>query len=143
MDIKKGNKVKLEYEGSLDNGEVFDSSSKHGQLLEFTIGEGKVIPGFENAVVGMKKGEEKTIKIMPKDAYGDKNPEMIQKIPKEQLPEQVKNIKAGMVLGMQSPDGKQFPVLISDVSNTDITIDLNHPLAGKNLNFKIKVVEVE
>ncbi|MDO8622878.1 MAG: peptidylprolyl isomerase [archaeon] len=143
MTIVKGNKVKIEYEGSLDSGEVFDASSRHGQLLEFTIGEGKVIPGFENGVIGMNKGEEKTIKILPKDGYGEKNPEMIQKIPKEQLPEQIRSVKKGMVIGMQSPDGRQFPVLIADVSDTDITIDLNHPLAGKNLNFKIKVVEVE
>jgi FKBP-type peptidyl-prolyl cis-trans isomerase 2 len=143
MVVKTGNKVKIEYEGSLDSGEVFDSSSSHGQALEFTIGEKQVIPGFENAVIGMEKGQEKQIKIKPKDAYGEKNPELIQKVPKAQLPEQVKDIKPGMILGMQTPDGRKFPVHVADVSEEDITIDLNHPLAGQNLNFKIKVIEVE
>jgi FKBP-type peptidyl-prolyl cis-trans isomerase 2 len=144
MTIEKGKKVKIEYEGSLDSGEVFDSSSKHGQPLEFTVGEGKVIPGFETAVLTMKKGEEKTIKISPKDAYGEKKKELIQKVPKTQLPEEARDkIKAGMVLGMQSPDGRQMPVLIIAVGKDDFTIDLNHPLAGQNLNFKIKLVDIE
>ncbi len=143
MTIKKGNKVKIEYEGSLDNGQVFDSSKKHGQPLEFTIGEGMVIPGFENAVIGMEKGQEKTIKIEPKNAYGERNAELVKKLPKEQLPEEIREkVKPGMVLGMQTPQG-QMPVHIKEVGDNDITIDLNHPLAGQNLNFKIKVVDVE
>jgi len=143
MVIEKGNKVKIEYEGSLDDGQVFDSSEKHGQVLEFTIGEGRVIPGFENAVIGMEKGQEKTIKIEPKDAYGETRPELMKKIPKEQIPEEARDkVKPGMVLGMQTPQG-QIPVKIVEVGENDITLDLNHPLAGHNLNFKIKVVDVE
>jgi FKBP-type peptidyl-prolyl cis-trans isomerase 2 len=143
MAIEKGNKVKIEYEGSLDNGQVFDSSEKHGQLLEFTIGEGKVIPGFENAVIGMEKGQEKSIKIESKDAYGEKKQELMQKIPKTQLPEDARDkVQAGMLLGMQTPQGQQVPVKVVDVGDNDITLDLNHPLAGENLNFKIKVVDV-
>jgi len=143
MVIEKGNKVKMEYEGSLDNGQVFDSSEKHGQLFEFTIGEGKVIPRFESAIIGMEKGQEKTIKIESKDAYGEVKPELMRKVPKEQLPEEARDkVKPGMVLGMQTPQG-QIPARIAEVGEEDITLDLNHPLAGHNLNFKIKIVDVE
>jgi len=144
MAIEKGNKVKIEYEGSLDNGKVFDSSEKHGQPLEFVIGEGKVIPGFENAVIGMEKGQEKTVKIESKDAYGEKRPELMKKIPKTQLPKEAQDkVQPGMVLGMQTPQGQQIPVKVAEVGEDDITLDLNHPLAGQNLTFKIKVVGVE
>jgi len=144
MAIEKGNKVKIEYEGSLDNGKVFDSSEKHGQPLEFFIGEGKVIPGFENAVIGMEKGQEKTVKIESKNAYGEKRPELMKKIPKTQLPKEAQDkVQPGMVLGMQTPQGQQASVMVVDVGEDDITLDLNHPLAGQNLTFKIKVVGVE
>lgn len=144
MAIEKGSKVKIEYEGSLDSGDVFDSSEKHGQALEFTVGEGKVIPGFESGVIGMEKGEEKTIKILPKDAYGEKRPELMQKVPKSQLPpEAAEKIKAGMLLGMQTPEGHQIPVQVLEVGDDDFTIDLNHPLAGQTLNFKVKVVDIQ
>lgn len=144
MAIEKGKKVKIEYEGSLENGEVFDSSEKHGKPLEFTVGENQVIPGFENQVIGMEKGQEKTIKISPEEAYGEKKPELVQKIPKTQVPaEQASKIQKGMVLGLNAPDGRQVPVMVTDVDDEGITLDMNHPLAGKTLNFKIKVVDVE
>jgi FKBP-type peptidyl-prolyl cis-trans isomerase 2 len=144
MPITNGNKVKIEYESSFDGGEVFDNSEKHGQPLEFTVGEKQVIPGFENAVLGMEKGQEKQVRIEAKDAYGDKNPELMKKIEKKTLPEEIqKNVKVGMVLGVQSPDGKQIPVNVIEVDDATITLDLNHPLSGKNLNFKIKVVDFE
>ena len=144
MVIEKGKKVKIEYEGSLDNGQIFDSSEKHGQPLEFVIGGGKIIPGVEEAVAEMSKGEEKTIKIEPKDAYGDKKPELMKKISKEQLPEEAREkVQPGMILRMNTPQGQQIPVKVAEVGDNDITLDLNHPLAGKNLNFKIKVVDVE
>jgi FKBP-type peptidyl-prolyl cis-trans isomerase 2 len=144
MAIEKGKKVKIEYECSFDNGKVFDSSEKHGQPLGFVLGEGKVIPGFENAVMEMEKGQEKNIKIEAKDAYGEKKPELINKISKEQLPEEIRDkVQPGMVLGMQTPQGQQMPVNIIEVGDTEVTLDFNNPLAGQNLNFKIKVVDVE
>jgi FKBP-type peptidyl-prolyl cis-trans isomerase 2 len=144
MVVKKGNKVKIEYEGSLDSGEVFDSSQKQGQLLEFVIGEGQVIPGFENAVIGMEKGQEKTVKIKSKEAYGEKNMDLMKQIDKQNLPEEIRGkVQPGMVLGMQSPDGRQIPVMIAEVDENTITLDLNHPLAGKNINFKIKLIDFE
>ncbi|MBS3155929.1 peptidylprolyl isomerase [Candidatus Woesearchaeota archaeon] len=138
--IKNGDKVKVEYEGMLDDGTIFDSSKKHGQPLEFIVGEGNVIKGFDNAVRGMKKGEEKKVKIKAKDAYGESNPQLIKKVPREQLP-QKQEIKEGMVLVIGLPNGQRIPARIIEVLNKEITLDLNHPLAGKDLTFKIKVVE--
>ncbi len=141
MPVKKGDKVKVDYTGSLDDGTVFDSSEKHGQPLEFEVGAGKVIPGFENALVGMKKGEEKEVTLKPADAYGEPNPQLLKKIPKEQLPTD-KEIKPGMMLGVGLPNGAKIPAKIVDVNDKEVTIDLNHPLAGKTLHFKLKVVDI-
>ncbi len=141
MPVKKGDKVKIEYTGTFDDGTVFDSSEKHGKPLEFEAGAGHVIKGFDAAVLGMEKGQEKEIKIQPKEAYGDRNPNLIKKIPKSQLP-QGKEVKKGMMLMLSTPDGKQMPATIAEVTDDSISIDLNHPLAGKNLNFKIKVVDI-
>jgi len=141
MSIKKGDKVKIEYTGTLEDGTVFDSSEKQGKPLEFEVGAGKVLKGFEEALVGMKKGEEKEIKLTSAEAYGEHNPKLIKKIPKEQLPKD-KELKPGMLLIIGTPDGRRFPAKITEVTDTEVTLDLNHPLAGKALNFKIKVVEV-
>lgn len=140
MAIKKGDKVKVEYTGKFDSGEVFDSSEGK-EPLEFEAGTGKVIQGFDNAVIGMEKGQEKEIKILPKDAYGEHNSELIKKIPRKALPKE-QEPKEGMMLVMTVPNGMQVPAKIAEVADEEITIDLNHPLAGKNLNFKIKVVDI-
>jgi len=140
MTIKKGDKIKVDYTGTLDDGTVFDTSEGK-EPLEFEVGSGQIIKGFDDAVVGMKKGDEKEVTIKPEDAYGTANPELTKKIPKSQLP-QGQEPKPGMMLAIATPDGKQVPVKISEVSDNDITIDLNHPLAGKTLTFKIKVVDV-
>lgn len=133
---KNGDKVKISYVGTLDDGTVFDSCANH-EPIEFTVGSGSVIPGFEKAVLDMKKGEEKNIKIPSKEAYGDVNPELLKKIPRDKLP---KEIKAGMVIGVQLPNGAQMPVKVIELSANEATIDFNHPLAGKNLNFKLKLL---
>ncbi len=139
MPVKNGDKVKVEYEGTFDDGTVFDSSEKCGAPLEFEVGAGQIIPGFENAVMGMEKGEEKEFKLEPTDAYGDRNPQLVQKIPKDQLP---KEVMPGMMLMIGLPNGVQIPVKVTDVTDEEVTIDLNHPLAGKALNFKIKIVDI-
>jgi len=139
--IRQGSKVKVDYTGTFDDGKVFDASAQHGQPLEFEVGAKMIIPGFEKAVVGMKKGEEKNIHLEPCDAYGDINPEAVKKIPKEHLPKE-QEPQAGMILLVNLPNGMQFPARIIEIGDKDVTIDLNHPLAGKCLNFKIKVVEV-
>lgn len=140
MGIEKGNKVKVEYVGKLDSGDIFDSSEKHGQPLEFEAGAGNVIKGFDEAIIGMEKGDTKDIVIKPEEAYGNENPQLIQKIPREQIPIE-QELKAGMVLGMQMPNGQQVPARITEANDKEVTIDLNHPLAGKTLNFNIKVVD--
>ncbi len=137
MPVKEGNKVKVEYEGKLDDGTVFDTSEKHGPI-EFQVGAKQVVPGFEKAVIGMEKGEEKNIKLEPKDAYGDVNPELVRKIPKDQIPAEAKE---GSTLLMQLPNGMQVPVKVVSVDEKEATLDMNHPLAGQNLNFKLKVVD--
>ncbi len=141
--VKQGDKVSVEYEGKFDNGEVFDSSSHgdHSHPIEFTVGEHQVIKGFEDAAVGMGVGEEKEFSIKPEDAYGNPKEELVREFPKSELPLQ-QEPQVGMVLGFNSPDGHQFPATITKVSDDKITLDLNHPLAGKKLNFKIKVVKI-
>jgi peptidylprolyl isomerase len=140
LPVKKGDKVKVEYKGTLDDGNVFDSSEKHGPI-EFEAGSGKVIKGFDEAVIGMKKGEEKNVQIVPEDAYGNSNPDLMKKIPRNGLPEEI-NPKPGMVLVLKSQDGNQIPAKVKEVSDSYLSVDFNHPLAGKTLNFSIKVVDV-
>ncbi len=143
MEIKKGSKVKLDYEGTLEDGTVFDSSKHgdHSHPLEFEAGAGQMIKGFDEAVMGMKVDEEKTFKLTPEQAYGSPNTQLVQKIPRDKLPKEPEP-QVGMMLAFAGPDGKQFPAKIKEVNDTEIVIDLNHPLAGKTLNFKIKILEV-
>jgi FKBP-type peptidyl-prolyl cis-trans isomerase 2 len=141
MTVKKGDTVKVHYTGSLEDGTVFDSSESHGTPLEFQVGAGQVIPGFENAMVGMKKDEEKEIKLSVSEAYGEYNPQMVRKVPKAQLPKD-QEPKVGMILIVGLPNGMQVPVKIVAVDAESVSIDLNHPLAGKALNFKIKIVGI-
>ncbi|MCK5023654.1 MAG: FKBP-type peptidyl-prolyl cis-trans isomerase, partial [Candidatus Aenigmarchaeota archaeon] len=86
--VKKGDKIKVDYEGKLEDGTVFDASEKHGKPLEFEAGAGNVVKGFDNAVLGMKKGEEKTVTLKPSEAYGDPNPKLVQEVPRKQLPKE-------------------------------------------------------
>ncbi|MEX0920882.1 MAG: peptidylprolyl isomerase [Candidatus Pacearchaeota archaeon] len=146
MAIKDGDTVKLDYEGKLDDGTVFDSSKHgdHSHPLEFTVGSKQVIPGFEAAVKGMKKGEKKEFKIASKDAYGDRKEELKKDVPRSSIPKnpQGQEPKKGMVLMVQSPQGQQFPAKIVKVTKDKVTLDLNHPLAGKDLTFNVEVVDV-
>lgn len=138
---KKGDQVTLNYTGTFNDGTVFDSSDKHDTPLMFEVGSGQVITGFDNAVMGMKKGEEKSFTLQPSEAYGEHDPKMIQKVPRSELP-QNREPKAGMMLIVGTPQGGQIPATITEVTDQEITLDMNHPLAGKVLNFKIKLVEV-
>ena len=140
MEVKKGNKIKVEYEGKLSDGTVFDSSKKHDQPLEFEAGSGKVIPGFDKAVIGMKEGEEKTIEIPVDEAYGPRREELVKEVPRDQLPEG--DLKVGMMLGVGLPNGQQVPATIAKLDEKSATLDINHPLAGKDLTFTIKVVNI-
>ena len=139
--VAAGSTVKVEYTGSFENGTIFDSSGIQGQPLEFKAGSGQMIKGFDHAVIGMKIGEEKTVTLGPEEAYGSHNPKLVATIPKEELPEG-KPVKPGMMILVGSQDGQQMPALITEVNENNFTIDLNHPLAGKALVFKIKVVDI-
>jgi len=141
MAIKQGDTIKVDYTGTLEDGKVFDTSEGK-QPLEFEVGAGKIIPGFDKAVIGMEKGQEKDISIKPEDAYGQPREELKKEIPRSSLP-QGQEPKVGMGLMMNTPQGQQFPARISKVTDDKVTIDLNHPLAGKTLNFKIKIVDVK
>ena len=140
MTIENGKKVKIEYTGTLEDGTVFDASEKHGQPLEFEIGAKQVIKGFEDAVKEMNLGDEKEITLNPEEAYGPYNEQLIKKVPRAKLPEQ--ELKPGMMLMMHLPNGMDVPAKITEINETEGTIDLNHPLAGKALTFKLKLVEI-
>jgi FKBP-type peptidyl-prolyl cis-trans isomerase 2 len=141
MTVEKGNVIIVEYEGRLENGQVFDSSQGK-EPLEFEVGAGRVIKGFDEGVLGMEKGQEKEITIESKDAYGDVREDLHKQIPKSSL-QFDQEPKEGMGLMLATQDGRQFPTKILKVDNESITIDLNHPLAGKKLIFKVKLVEVK
>lgn len=143
--IKKNDKVAVEYEGRFEDGEVFDTSQHegHSHPLVFVAGAGEVIPGFDNAVIGMKLGEEKEVTIQPKEAYGEYDARLTQEVPKTEfkLPRN-QQPHVGMTLMMQSPHGDTIPVYVAAVGKDLVTLDLNHPLAGKTLIFKLKVVGI-
>jgi len=139
--VKKGDKIQVEYVGSLDDGTVFDSSEKHDAPLEFVAGEGQLIKGFDEAVIGMAEGEEKDIKITPQEGYGDYNPELVKELPRTYFP-QDQEIKPGEMYIMGLQDGRKVQIKILEVNDQNVKIDLNPPLAGKTLNFKIKVLSI-
>lgn len=144
--VKKGDKVSIQYTGTFDDGKVFDTNVNPDdgtcvQPLTFIIGAGMVIPGFDKAIEEMSVGQTKEIKILAKDAYGERNDALIKTLPKpSNFPEQAKE---GMLIGVGPTQQQQIPALIVKLTETEITLDLNHPLAGKNLNFKIKVLEIQ
>ena len=138
--VKDNDKVKVHYTGKFTDGQVFDSSLQR-QPLEFEVGKGQMIPGFEKAVMGMEKGEKKEIILTPDEAYGEKRKELTQEISNDQLPEDLQP-KIGMQLQSRTPEGKEFRVTVADVKDDSIVIDANHPLAGKELVFEIELVEI-
>jgi FKBP-type peptidyl-prolyl cis-trans isomerase 2 len=138
--VKDQDAVKVHYTGTLDNGEVFDSS-KGREPLAFTVGAGQMIPGFDNAVLGMKLNEVKTVTIPASEAYGEKKDDLFQKIGREQLPEGMEPT-VGQQLASQMPNGQQIVVTVTEVAPESITIDANHPLAGKALTFEIELVSI-
>ena len=138
--VENGQKVKIHYTGTLDDGSQFDSSAGRDPL-EFEMGAGMVIPGFEKGVAGMEVGDKKTIHIPAAEAYGERREEMIMQFERSQLPEDIKP-EVGMGLQMQGPEGQPVPVTVTAVDEENITIDANHQLAGQNLNFELELVEV-
>ncbi|MDL5046552.1 peptidylprolyl isomerase [Oscillatoria amoena NRMC-F 0135] len=139
--VKNGDTVKVHYTGTLDSGEVFDSSRER-EPIAFTLGAGMMIPGFEKGVMGMTVGEKKTIKIPCAEAYGAHSQENMIKVPKSQVPPGMEP-KAGMMVELRSPQGQAIPVRIAEVTEESVTLDGNHPLAGQDLNFDLELVSLE
>jgi len=137
---KVGDTVRVEYTGKFEDGQIFDSN-KGREPLEFTLGEGKIIPGFEKAVVGMEVDEEKTVKIPPKDGYGEYIEGLVAEVEKERFPENL-SLEVGRQLVIPQENGSQLIVTITKVTDSKVTIDANHPLAGKTLIFDIKLKEI-
>lgn len=137
---KNGDAVKINYTGKLDDGTVFDSSEGRDPL-DFTLGAGQVIPGFDEAVMGMTVGESKSVHIPADKAYGPRNEEMIIEAPRDQVPTDIKP-EVGQSLQMGGPNGEVVMVVITEVNDTHIKLDANPPLAGKDLNFDIELVAI-
>jgi len=139
--VKAGDTIKVEYKGSLEDGTVFDQNQE-GQPLEFTVGSGQLIPGFDRAVVGMKLEETKTVTLPAEDAYGMPAPSLIRNFPKTSFPDNFEP-EIGMDITMQDQSGRPVPAKIAGITEDEIAIDLNHPLAGKTLVFDIKVIGIQ
>jgi peptidylprolyl isomerase len=139
--IENGQKVKIHYTGTLDDGSQFDSSAGRDPL-EFEMGAGMVIPGFEKGVSDMDVGEKKKIHIPAAEAYGERREEMVMDFERSQLPPEMEP-EVGMMLQMQGPQGQPIPVTVTAVAEAHITIDANHQLAGQNLNFELELVAVD
>ena len=137
---KSGDTVRIHYTGTLDDGTQFDSSSGR-EPLEFALGGGQVIPGFDSAVDGMTVGESKNVTIAPDDAYGQRHEQLVQQVPRDILPEDMEPA-VGMQLQSQSPDGQTMNLTVTEVLEETITVDANHPLAGQALTFAIELVEI-
>ncbi|HEY9909000.1 MAG TPA: peptidylprolyl isomerase [Thermosynechococcaceae cyanobacterium] len=140
MTARHGDTVKVHYTGKLDDGTVFDSSSDQ-EPLEFTIGEGAIIPGFERAVIGMNPGDSKTERIPNEQAYGPHLEEMVVVVDRQQMPPELEP-SIGQQLEVQQPSGQVIPVVVTDLSDQAVTLDANHPLAGETLIFDINLVEI-
>lgn len=140
--VKANDTVKVHYTGKLADGQVFDSSVERGEPIEFTMGQGQLIPGFEKGLIDMKVNEKKTINIPKEEAYGEPREELVQEVEKSQLPEEIKP-EVGMGLVSKSPDGQEMNLVVKDVKDETIVVDGNHPLAGKDLVFDLEVVEIK
>jgi peptidylprolyl isomerase len=139
---KRGDTVHVHYRGTLDDGTEFDSSAG-AEPIVFTLGAGEVIPGFEEAIEGMSAGQKKTQHIAADNAYGDHRDELVFTVPKDQMPENGSGIEVGDMLRVGFPDGSSANVQVAGVENDSVTLDANHPLAGKNLTFELELVQIE
>ncbi|HEX6083434.1 MAG TPA: peptidylprolyl isomerase [Thermoanaerobaculia bacterium] len=141
MQAKKGDTVHVHYRGTLDDGTEFDSS-EGSEPIVFTIGAGQVIPGFEDAIEGMSAGDKKTEKIESGNAYGERRDELVFTVPRDQMPEGT-DVEVGDMLRVGFPDGSNAAVQVTAADDQSVTLDANHPLAGKNLTFELELVSIE
>ncbi|HHE32238.1 MAG TPA: peptidylprolyl isomerase [Chlorobaculum parvum] len=138
--VKQGDKVKVHYTGTYDDGTVFDSSVERDPL-EVTVGSGMVIPGFDRALVDMELGEKKKVNIPAADAYGPRAEELVAEIPRERIPENIQ-LEVGQQLQLSLADGGEAIVMIVDLGEKTVTLDANHPMAGMDLNFELELVDI-
>jgi len=138
--VKQGDNVKVNYTGKLQDGQIFDSSEGIDPL-QFTVGSGEVIPGFDQAVIGLEPGAKTTVHIAPHDAYGPRNEDLVATVKKADLPEDLE-YSLGSQLQVSQEDGNMFVVTVTEVTDEAITLDANHPLAGQTLIFDIELVEI-
>jgi peptidylprolyl isomerase len=137
---KNGDTVRLHYTGRLDDGTVFDTSENR-QALQFTVGEGRVIPGFERAVLGMSVGESKSVRIAAADAYGPRRDELVVEVNRSQLPDNL-DPQTGQVFRLSLKDGLSVDARVAATTEDSVTLDANHPLAGESLNFELQLLEI-
>lgn len=141
QEVKSGDTVKVHYHGKLNDGTTFDSSEGR-EPLEFEVGSGSVIPGFDSGVTGMKVGEKKTINIPVDEAYGQKQEDLFMEFPRDRFPEGMEP-EVGMQLNMSNGQGQNFPVVVTEVNDDTVVLDANHPLSGENLTFDLELVEIK
>ncbi len=139
--VEKGNKIKVHYTGTLNDGNKFDSSHDRGQTLDFEVGTGQMIKGFDEGVIGMEVGETKDLHLKPEDAYGLRKEEAQTEVPKESLPSDF-NPKIGETVQGQTIDGRPILAKVKELQEDKVILDLNHPLAGEELNFNIELIEI-
>ncbi len=140
-EVKSGDTVHIHYTGTLLDGTTFDSSEGRDPL-SFEVGSGQIIPGLDVALPGMTVGDTKVVKVPSEEAYGPLNPEMRQAVPRDGIPAEIP-LEVGTQLQMQTPDGQAMPVTVVDVDEATVTLDANHPLAGKDLQFDIELVKID
>ncbi|MEX0593693.1 MAG: peptidylprolyl isomerase [Balneolaceae bacterium] len=138
--VKDGDTVKVHYTGTLNDGSVFDTSEER-EPLEFKLGEGQLIPGFEKAVTGMEKGDSVEVTIPTDEAYGEAREDLVISVAKSDMPSDIEP-EIGMQLQVNQPDGQPIPVRITAVEEENVQLDANHPLAGEDLTFKIDLIEI-
>ncbi|MFP7569928.1 FKBP-type peptidyl-prolyl cis-trans isomerase [Marivita sp. S2033] len=139
--VKTGDIVSIHYTGTLADGATFDSSDGRDPL-EFTVGAGQIIPGLDQAIPGMTVGDKKTVEVAADQAYGQPDPNARQAVPRSEIPADIP-LEPGTQLQMQTPNGQTVPVMVADVNETEVTLDANHPLAGKDLTLDIELVEIK
>ena len=138
--VENGIYVSVDYKGTLENGQVFDTS--HGRRpLEIQVGTGQLIKGFETELMGMALNEKKVFTLAPEDAYGHRDENQTQSFPRSEVPPEM-NPRVGMTIGLSNPQGQQVPARIVHLDDEKVILDLNHPLAGKSLTFEIEVVGI-
>ena len=141
MKIEKGNKVKVHYVGTLEDGEEFDNSYKRGEPIEFTVGQGQMIKGFDDGVLELSVGDKKTLNLSPENAYGDVDERAFIPVEKSNFPPKFKFEVGEMVQG-RTQQGMPVNAKIMEIKDNEVVLDMNHPLAGKSLSFDVEVVEI-